>query len=238
MDSKLKQNVVKLLFLGVFVIAGLIAMRLNFAKILGAENQFFNLFQFFAPVAGGFLGSAVGAILVFVTQGIDFLMTGKAFSLLNVARLLTLVAAAWYFGASGSKKGKQWALTAIPILAIVLFVSHPVGAQAWYYAVLFWSIPVITALFFADNLFAKSVGATMTAHAMGSVLFLYTVPSTPALWVGLIPVVVYERLVFSTGTALSFIGLNALFSRVKVPGFVKVNYKTFLAKPVASRAKG
>ncbi len=75
--SKLKENAIKLLFLGVFVVAGLIAMRVNFSQALGAPNQFFTFFQFFAPVAGGFLGSILGAVIVLAIQAIDFLFTGK-----------------------------------------------------------------------------------------------------------------------------------------------------------------
>ncbi|MEM4255127.1 MAG: hypothetical protein QXR53_02240 [Candidatus Norongarragalinales archaeon] len=216
---KLKENASKLLFLGVFAVAGLIAMRINFSQALGAPNQFFTLFQFFAPIAGGFLGTALGAAVVLITQFADFVFVGKEATLLNVARLFTLSAAAWYFGTNSKQK---WA-AAIPAIAIVLFVLHPVGAQAWYFAVMFWSVPILAKFFYADNLLAKSLGATLTAHAVGGVLWLYALPTTPAFWTGLIPIVVYERLLFAVGIAASFVALNALFSRVRVPSFVRVD---------------
>ena len=201
--------------------------------MIGAENQFFTLFQFFAPVAGGFLGSIAGAVVVLASQAVDFILVGKELSFLNIARLSTLVVAAWYFGTNA----KQKYAAIIPFAAIVLFVIHPVGMQAWYYAVMFWSIPILAKFFYSENLFAKSLGATMTAHAVGGVLWLYALPSTPEFWAGLIPIVVYERFLFASGIAVSFIAVNALFSRVKMPNFVKVDYNAPLAKPVPLRLK-
>ncbi len=232
-EFKLKENASKILFFALFLVAGLIAMRINFSQLLGAPNQFFTLFQFFAPIAGGFLGSTLGAIMVLVTQSVDFVLVGKQATLLNVARLFTLVAAAWYFGTSGKQK---WA-AAIPALAILLFAIHPVGTQVWYFAVMFWSIPILAKFFYSENLLAKSLGATLTAHAVGGVLWLYTLPTTPEFWVGLIPVVAYERLLFAGGIALSFVGLNALFSRVRVPSFVRVDETLPLVAGQAKQTK-
>ncbi len=212
-DAQLRKNAAKVLFLAVFVAAGLVAMRINFSAVLGAENQYFNLFQFFAPAAGGFLGGLAGAAAVLAMQVVDFLFVGKEFTLLNVARLFTLAAAAWYFASPANRK--RAAL--IPALAMLLFVLHPVGREAWYYAVLFWSIPIL------GNLLARSLGATFTAHSLGSIIWLYTLPTTPAFWTALIPIVVFERMLFAGGIAVSFVFLNALFSRVRVPSFVRVD---------------
>ena len=215
----LKQDFSKAVFLVVFVVAGLIASRINFSQLLGTPNQFFTLFQFFAPIAGGFLGSAIGAGVVLATQLVDFAFLGKEASLLNVLRVLPLVFAAWYFGSNSKQK---WEV-AVPLLAIALFIAHPVGGQAWFFAAMFWSIPVLAKIFFADNLLAKSLGATFTAHAVGGIVWLYALPTTPQFWAGLIPVVIYERALFAAGIAVSYIALNAVLSRIKLPQFVKVN---------------
>ena len=215
----LKQDFSKAVFLVVFVVAGLIASRINFSQLLGTPNQFFTLFQFFAPIAGGFLGSAIGAGVVLAPQLVDFAFLGKEASLLNVLRVLPLVFAAWYFGSNSKQK---WEV-AVPLLAIALFIAHPVGGQAWFFAAMFWSIPVLAKIFFADNLLAKSLGATFTAHAVGGIVWLYALPTTPQFWAGLIPVVIYERALFAAGIAVSYIALNAVLSRIKLPQFVKVN---------------
>lgn len=229
-ETQLRKNAVKILFLMVFVIAGLIAMRVNFSKALGAENQYFTLFQFFAPTAGGFLGGLFGAGVVLVTQIASILFFGGQFTVLNVARLFTLVAAAWYFGSSV----KQKRAAAIPALAILLFLLHPVGREAWYYAVMFWSIPILAKFFYADHVLAKSLGATFTAHAVGGIIWLYTIPTTPAFWTALIPIVVFERLLFAGGIAVSFVFLNALFSRVQVPSFIHVDKRLPLVRKAAA----
>ncbi|HIH20785.1 TPA: hypothetical protein HA244_05955 [Candidatus Micrarchaeota archaeon] len=225
--NRLEGKSQKALFFGIFVIAGLIASRINFSQLLGAPNQFFTLFQFFAPIAGGFLGGIFGGAAVLVTQLVDFIAFGKEVTFLNVARLFTLVFAAWYFS-SGSKQ--KW-LAAVPLAAILLFILHPVGQQVWYFAVMFWGIPVLAKFFFADNLLAKSLGSTLTAHSVGGVLWIYSIPSTAAFWNGLFPIVVYERFIFTVGIVVSFVALNALFSRVRVPKFISVDYTAPFAKP-------
>ncbi len=216
-------------FLVLFAAAGLLAMHANFSQLLGAPNQFFTGFQFFAPVAGAFLGGMVGAGVVIAAQVADMLLTGKAFTLLNLARLLPLAFAAWYF--STPRKSKLTAV--VPLAAIALFLLHPVGGQVWYYPLMFWGIPVVVALFFANNLFARSLGATMTAHAVGGVVWIYSLPTTPAFWAGLVPVVAYERLLFAAGIAVSYVAFNAVLSRLKAPGFVRVDRRLPLATPSA-----
>ncbi|MBI5177501.1 hypothetical protein HY995_05450 [Candidatus Micrarchaeota archaeon] len=214
----------KLLFFAIFTIAGLIASRMNFSQLLGAPNQFFTLFQFFAPVAGGFLGSAPGAAVILATQLADFFIGGKQFTLLNIARLAPLVFAAWYFGS-----GKNRLSAIVPLAAIALFIAHPVGRQVWYFPLIFWSIPVALKLFFPEHLLSKSLGSTLAAHAVGGVVWIYTLPTTPAFWTGLIPIVAYERTLFATGIASSYVVLNSVLSRVKVPQFVNVDRKMPLA---------
>lgn len=211
----------KVCFILLFIASGLIASRMNFSQLLGAPNQFFTFFQFFGPVAGGLLGSVLGALVVLFTQTLDLVMKGKAVSALDLMRVLPLVFAAWYFG---SQDRNKWTAL-IPLAAIALFVLHPVGRQVWYFAVLFWSIPIAAKLVLKDNLLAKSLGSTLTAHAVGGVIWLYALPTTPEFWNALIPVVAYERALFALGITGSFILANALLSRFEVPDFIKVNRK-------------
>jgi len=64
----------------------------------------------------------------------------------------------------------------LPIVCMGLFIIHPVGAQAFAYS-LYWLIPVV--LFFVPQrfLFLQALGSTFIAHAVGSVIWLYTVPN-------------------------------------------------------------
>jgi len=121
-----------------------------------------------------------------------------------------MLAAAYYFGTAG--KLRKYSLV-IPIAAIILFVINPVGSQAWVYS-LYWLIPIICALVKPNSLFFKALGATFTAHCIGSIVWLYLVnPMTPELWLALIPVVAIERFAFATGITVSFVAVNALLNK-------------------------
>ena len=69
---------------------------------------------------------------------------------------------------------------------------------------MFWLIPVI-AYFKKDNLFIKSLGATFTAHAVGGAAWIWAFNLPAAVWNGLIPIVIAERLLFATGIAVSYV---------------------------------
>lgn len=192
----------KAAFLVIFVALSLVAMKVNFSTMLGASNQSFTFFQFLAPIGGGIFSSWFGAAAALLAQGLNFAVFGGKTDLFSLLRFLPPVFAAIYFGSRS-----KWNV-AVPLACMALFWMHPVGSQAPFYA-LFWLIPV-AAKFAGDNLLIRSLGTTFTAHAVGSVAFLYTLPSQPLLWFGLIPVVMYERLVFTLGIAVSFIVVSTL----------------------------
>jgi hypothetical protein len=203
----------QIFFILLFSLLVLIGSQLNFSPILGAENQSFTFFQFFGPTAGAFLGPVIGAASVLLAELVNFVFVGKEVSIINLFRLAPMILAAAYFG---TRNKDQRLVAAVPLLAMLAFWMHPVGQQAWYYA-LYWLIPIIATL--SPRLISKSVGATFTAHAVGSVAFLYAVPTTAALWIGLIPVVAFERGLFSLGIAVSYLVLNTVMAKLEVPVF-------------------
>lgn len=207
----------RILFIAIFALLVFFGNKINFSPIIGANNQYFTLFQFFGPVAGSFLGPIFGAVAVLVSQAADYIISGKVFTLINLLRLTPMLFAAWYFGA----KKKQWTVV-VPVIAIVLFCVHPVGRHAWLYS-MFWLIPIVIAFLPNRNLFLRSLGATFTAHAVGSIAFIYSVPMTAAQWMGLIPVAAMERLLFAGGISVSYLIFNLVLDKafdmfnVKVP---------------------
>ncbi|OIO21307.1 hypothetical protein COV61_02760 [Candidatus Micrarchaeota archaeon CG11_big_fil_rev_8_21_14_0_20_47_5] len=208
-------NMKETVFILVFSLAALIASQVNFSPLLGAQNQSFTFFQFFGPMAGGFLGIAGGAASVLIAQLAGFLLAGNEFSLFNALRFLPMILAAAYFARNGGKAiGKSaLALSAIPILCMALFILHPIGGQVWYYS-LYWLIPALMLVLFPGRLIARSLGSTFSAHAAGSVAFLYLLPSTPALWLTLIPIVAFERGLFAGGIAVSYVVANTLLEKL------------------------
>ena len=199
------------IFLLIFSILVFIGDRINFSRLVGAENQFFTLFQFFGPVAGAFLGPVVGVMSVLIAEVASKIVNHATFDLVTILRLTPMLFAAWYFG---TKKDKLSFL--VPVAAIILFVAHPVGRQVWYFS-LFWVMPIIIKLLpkkYGDRIFLRSLGATFTAHAVGGAMWNYLVPMTPQAWVALIPVVIYERLLFASGISVSFVLLNTLLDKL------------------------
>ena len=104
----------------------------------------------------------------------------------------------------------------IPLLAIVCFILHPVGRSAYLYS-LYWLIPICLQLRKKKSVFLDALGSTFTAHAVGSVLWLYGDPMTPAVWIALIPIVCVERIVCATGMVLVY----------HLVLYIRNNYHTF-----------
>jgi len=201
----------RMFFLILFAIFAFITQRINFSGLIGAENQFFTLFQFFGPIAGAFLGPVVGVLAVFFAEAVDFLVVGKELTLINVIRLAPMLLATYFF----ATQGKTTLKIAAPLISIGLFILHPIGREVWFFT-LYWTIPIIVTMIpkkYASTVPAKALGATFTAHAVGGALWIWTVPMTAGQWVGLIPVVAYERLLFALGIVISYIVLNVALDK-------------------------
>jgi len=208
----------RIIFMLLFFVLVLIGKQINFSPLVGQESQFFTLFQFFGPTAGAFLGPVFGGVAVLLSQIADFLILGKAWSLVSILRFLPALFAVYYFGTK-----KKYLSAFIAPICIILFVLHPVGSQAWPYT-LYWLIPIASILpnKFPGKLIFRSLGATFTAHAIGSVIWIYTVPMTAGQWVGLIPVVAYERVLFGLGIAGSYIIFNSVLDFLLVKSKINI----------------
>jgi len=195
----------KILFIIIFAVLGFIALKIPFTNIVGSK-QAFSLFDFMGPISGMFLGAWPAALSVLLVKISEFLFTGKSLDWLTIIRFFPMAAAALYFGTKSKK------ISIIPIVCMILFWAHPEGRQAWYFA-LFWLIPII-ALFKKDRLILNSLGSTFTAHAIGSVAFLYAFNLPAAVWTGLIPTVLMERGLFAIGTWAFYLVVNSLLNKI------------------------
>ncbi|MFZ6036109.1 MAG: hypothetical protein ACOYUK_03110 [Patescibacteria group bacterium] len=193
----------KILFLGVFSLIGLVALSVPFSQLIGAQ-QTFSLFDFIAPTIGAFLTSVWGAGVVIIVKLSHALITHQNLDTITIIRLFPLALGALYFGL----KKYKLIMAIIPLVCMGLFMIHPEGRQAWYYA-LYWLIPV-AALAAKRSLMLNSLGATFTAHAVGGVTFLYAFNLPGEVWIALIPIVFIERVLFAGGIALSYVSLNTL----------------------------
>ncbi len=195
----------KILFSIMFTVLGLLAFQVSVSQIIGSTQKF-TLFELLGPIGGMFLGPILGALSAFVVRALDIIFTHQSLDLLTIIRFLPAICAAVYFGL----KNKYTAIV-FPI-CIALFLINPIGRQAWMYSAI-WLIPFV-ATFFKKKLILNSLGATFTAHAVGSVIFLYTFGLTPAIWIGLIPVVFIERGFFTAGIWASCLAFNFILDKL------------------------
>lgn len=228
----------RIYFVLLFLVLTYFANKINFSALVGAENQFFTLFQFFGPVAGSFLGPLFGIVSVLFAQIADFLVKGKEWQLISILRFLPMLFAVYYF--SRGEMRSKIAKAIIPLICIGLFIWHPIGRRAWIFS-LYWLIPALAVIVpqkWPGQLFFKSFGATFTAHAIGGVIWLYTIPMTPGQWISLIPVVAYERFLFGLGIAGSYVALNTVLDYAIEKFHLKVPSSTlFLDKCYALLSK-
>jgi hypothetical protein len=90
---------------------------------------------------------------------------------------------------------------------MILFIMHPVAGDAFAYS-FYWLIPIVIYALSYKSTFCRALSATFLAHAVGSIIWLYTVPMTSAQWLSLIPVVAVERLVMACGMTVLYYVLN------------------------------
>lgn len=200
----MKINQKKIWFVVIFVILGLIALQISLSHIVGSK-QTFSLFDFLGPTAGMFLGSWVGALGVFIVELINFFIKDAALDTTTFIRFFPMLFAAIYFGTNKKM------IVAVPLICIGLFLVHPIGREVPYYPFAFWLIPAVL-VFFKKRLFFNALGATLTAHAVGSTAFLYAFNLPASVWESLMSVVPFERLTFAIGITVTYLLLNNLLN--------------------------
>ncbi len=179
------------LLIGCYALIELLSL-VKISLLFGAQTAYFSGFSLIGPLAALWTGFGFGAAFFLLRRLVRGIMLGTPlFSIFSL--YLPTFAAAWYF------QTNSWILrVGVPIMCMVLFMVHPVGGQAWYYAC-YWLIPVVLYMMRTTHYFTEALGATFVAHGVGSVIWLYCIPTTPMLWTGLLPVVMLERLVCALG---------------------------------------
>ena len=203
----------KILFSAAFVVIGFVAMQFPFTNLLGA-NVKFSLFDFYGPIVGALLGY-FGAALVLIMELVNWGWHGFAMDAGTIIRFFPMLFAVLYFA-----RKSAWTLI-VPVLAMIAFWAHPEGRASWYYA-LYWLIPI--AMYFLHNkfTFARALGATFTAHAVGGALWIWTFNMKAAIWISLIPVVWKERGLMAVGITLTYLAFNAALKFSVKKGWVNI----------------
>ncbi len=207
MEKKIKLGI----FLILFGVLSLIFYNIDLTYVVGSEDQSFSLFQFIGPVSAGFVSPILAIFMILGVEVIQkVLINDFTFSAFSFARFFPMLAAAYYFGVV--KKDKRFGI-ALPVLGMLLFWMHPIGAEAWGYALL-WLIPIVATVFAKQHLLLRSLGATFQAHVVGSVAFLYTIGMPAGAWWALIPIVLVERGMFAAGISITYITFSSVLEYV------------------------
>jgi len=210
-------NKKNLFFIAIFTILGFLALQVPFTRIMGSKINF-TIFDFFSPIASAFIGLVPGLIAVFLMQLANFFLHGA--SLVDTATIIRFFPALFaviYFG----NKGKSILL--IPIVAIIAFNLHPIGRTVWFYSA-YWLIPTFCYFFRDRFILARSLGATFTAHAVGSTLWLYVFNLPASIWLALIPIVAIERSLFAVGIAATYMLMNNVLNWLARLNIIKLTF--------------
>ncbi|MDP3889176.1 MAG: hypothetical protein Q8Q25_01375 [bacterium] len=175
--------------------------------IIGSWAAFFSGTSMLTPLVGAWAGCA-GSCGMLGLVLLKHLFLGGIVSAKWLACCVPGFAASLYWGNKSAL-----VRVGIPMVCMVLFAVHPVGFQALPYA-LYWLIPF--GLFFVrrKTIFLESLGSTFIAHAVGSVIWLYTVPMHSSVWLSLIPLVLVERLLFALGMTGLYYVLSWLYKKI------------------------
>jgi len=192
-----------LYFVIIFTIVGFATLQIPVAQLAGSGAKF-TVFDAFAPMTGAFIGSIPAVTAVLLMHSFNFLAHGAQIQDVGtIIRFFPMLFAVLYF----ARKGKLNLI--VPLVAIVVFLMHPIGRSVWYFS-LFWTIPLF-AYFLRDRfLFARALGATFSAHAVGGAAWIWAFALPASVWNSLIPVVFAERLLFALGIMASYVLVNNL----------------------------
>ncbi len=190
--------------LGLCILGG---TALTLSSVLGSSHFVFTGINCVLMLLGSLFGAlpAAGIIAAF------FAIKAIAWSLPITAGIPTLLSAIGFASYAQPRSLRSGLLLiGYPALCMLLFIVHPVGGSAAAYS-LYWIIPsacYVAHLCGFNSVLLAALGSTFIAHATGSVMWLYLRPTTPDLWLSLIPLVFVERLVFALAATVCYSALK------------------------------
>ena len=195
--------------------------------LIGKSFAHFSAIYFLTPLVGVFFSlpqAACLTVLIFASKALltSYPITG------GIPTLCATLAWATHAQFMNKKNRTSYCgyfltMAALPALCMALFMTHPTVGQGYVYA-LYWLIPILLyALHIISgysSTFTTALSATFIAHAVGSTLWLFTVPMQPEQWLSLIPIVPVERII----TALSMTLLCVITK--KILSYAQINNKS------------
>ena len=184
--------------------------------VVGSHMIWFSGANAIVPLSGAF-GGVFGSAIVFLMRQLLHLLFFKTISLSFLAFCIPGFCASLYWAS------RHYSIRVLlPLACMVLFMMHPLGAQLFVYS-LYWLIPVALYFINARSLFLQALGSTFVAHAVGSVIWLYTVPMTVNKFMVLMPLVLVERIAFALGMVIAYHLFSFIFRMIDGLGYKKLN---------------
>ncbi|MBA3751368.1 hypothetical protein H0X06_01015 [Candidatus Dependentiae bacterium] len=171
----------------------------SISPILGTNFLSFNLTHALTPLTG-FFGNGIHIVVAYMVHtAITGLYGSIGFNLFN--HMPT------FCGALFLATDSRFLKASISTLCIVMFLLHPIGRECAFYT-LYWIPPLIISFLPRSPLFIQALGSTLTTHAVGSILWIYSHNTTVAFWQTLMCCVWIERLLFALVLAGSSYALH------------------------------
>jgi len=189
---------------------GLLLKVSGFLKIsflIGSQMIWFSASNSIIPLAGAF-GGIMGAALLFLVRQVIHLFFFKTISLSFLAFCIPGFCASLYWATN-----HLLIRVGIPVACMILFVLHPIAGNVWFYS-LYWLIPILIHYNSRKSLFLHALASTFIAHAVGSVIWCYTMPMTETMWLALLPIVIVERILFALGMVIAHYMLTFIFEKI------------------------
>jgi hypothetical protein len=200
------------------VAALILSSLVNVSYIVGSKAAFFKGTNIVSPLLGAFGGVGLSCLILVVS-----LIKGLSTVGLNPF-LYLLYHIPGFCGAVYFAHKSAVIRLFLPLVCMGLFIVHPVGSQAFVYS-FYWLIPVAIYFMRSPSFFTQALAATFVMHAVGSVIYLYTLSIPAAVWLGLIPVVLVERLLFASGITFVY---YAVLQLQRVKGIAKKARESFV----------
>jgi len=169
--------------------------------ILGSISALFSGTSCLGPLMGAYLGLGGSFLYSLVKFVVAFFLLGKGSLTILVYHIPGLCASA------------SWATrhavvnVGIPVLCIAAFLAHPVGLSAGVLS-LYWVVPIVIWMKNKKGTWAIALSSTFIAHAVGTVIWLYTHDTTTQFWWALVPLVAVERLIYAAGMVSIYTVVN------------------------------
>ena len=181
---------------------------IKFSFIVGSKRLFFSAINITGPLLGHYGGLSTSILMMlkrsFSSKSKILTLaysSGNGFFNPLVYHIPIVIASGYWFSSN------KLIRLCLPLLCMLLFIVHPVGREAFFYS-WYWLIPVVIHFLPVQMAFTEALGTTFLAHGVGSVVMLYYTPMPAEYWLGLMPIVIVERLLFASGMTLIFYGSN------------------------------